>query len=136
MTISENKEDAMRTATGPFEQMIIGFKCGPKGVVFVEYVNGRVFMGIVAARIEKPSLKDVVLPDGSSFDQTDWNVYSKEFEKIPVKIRALRLEVPVIIETLEGDMQGNPGDWLIQGVEGEFYPCKDSIFTKTYRRGK
>lgn len=25
-----------------------------------------------------------------------------------------------------------PGDWIIKGVEGEFYPCKPSIFEKTY----
>lgn len=36
------------------------------------------------------------------------------------------------IETLEGAMSVGLGDWVIQGVEGEFYPCKDSIFTATY----
>ena len=29
-------------------------------------------------------------------------------------------------------MRGEPGDWMIQGVEGELYPCKPSIFEKTY----
>ena len=38
----------------------------------------------------------------------------------------------VIIETLEGAMMGRPGDWLIKGVDGEFYPCKPHIFAKTY----
>lgn len=38
----------------------------------------------------------------------------------------------VIIETLEGTMCGRPGDWLIKGVNGEFYPCKPDIFAKTY----
>lgn len=28
------------------------------------------------------------------------------------------------IETLEGDMECAPGDWIIRGVKGEFYPCK------------
>lgn len=36
------------------------------------------------------------------------------------------------IETLEGTMQGNHGDYIIQGVNGEFYPCKPDIFEKTY----
>lgn len=36
------------------------------------------------------------------------------------------------IVTLEGRMEFGPGDWIIRGVEGEFYPCKDSIFRKTY----
>lgn len=36
------------------------------------------------------------------------------------------------IETLEGKMYVSEGDWIIKGVEGEIYPCKDSIFKKTY----
>ena len=39
----------------------------------------------------------------------------------------------VWIDTLEGRMTGNVGDWIIKGVQGEFYPCKDSIFIKTYQ---
>lgn len=37
-----------------------------------------------------------------------------------------------LIETLEGDMTADPGDWIIKGVQGEFYPCKDEIFRATY----
>ena len=36
------------------------------------------------------------------------------------------------IETLEGCMKANVGDWIIKGVNGEFYPCKPDIFVKTY----
>lgn len=36
------------------------------------------------------------------------------------------------IETLEGTMTANPGDWIIRGVKGEFYPCKPDIFEATY----
>ena len=38
----------------------------------------------------------------------------------------------MVIETLEGDMRAESGDWIIRGVKGEFYPCKDSIFRETY----
>ncbi len=38
----------------------------------------------------------------------------------------------LLIETLEGVMRGNIGDWLLRGVVGELYPCKDEIFQKTY----
>ena len=38
----------------------------------------------------------------------------------------------VVIETLEGTMIGEPGDWIIKGVMGEFYPCKPHIFAATY----
>jgi hypothetical protein len=36
------------------------------------------------------------------------------------------------IKTLEGDMHVSKGDWIIQGVKGEFYPCKPDIFEQTY----
>ena len=36
------------------------------------------------------------------------------------------------IKTLEGVMHANPGDWIIRGVKGEFYPCKPDIFEATY----
>lgn len=38
----------------------------------------------------------------------------------------------VVIQTLEGDMTAVVGDWIIKGVQGEFYPCKPSIFDETY----
>ena len=38
----------------------------------------------------------------------------------------------LIISTLEGDMKAHIGDWIIKGINGEFYPCKDDIFEKTY----
>lgn len=36
------------------------------------------------------------------------------------------------INTLEGEMTASPGDWIIKGVKGEFYPCKPDIFEQTY----
>ena len=36
------------------------------------------------------------------------------------------------IPTLEGNMTASVGDWIIKGVNGEFYPCKPDIFEKTY----
>ncbi|MDN6798136.1 MAG: hypothetical protein L0L50_02335 [Propionibacterium sp.] len=38
----------------------------------------------------------------------------------------------LIIRTLEGDMRVAPGDYVIRGVRGEFYPCKPDIFAATY----
>lgn len=39
---------------------------------------------------------------------------------------------PLFIQTLEGNMCADIGDWIIKGVSGEFYPCKPDIFEKTY----
>ena len=36
------------------------------------------------------------------------------------------------IRTLEGDMRAESGDWIIRGINGEFYPCKPDIFKATY----
>lgn len=36
------------------------------------------------------------------------------------------------IHTPEGAMMAKEGDWIIKGVNGEFYPCKPDIFEKTY----
>lgn len=38
----------------------------------------------------------------------------------------------VTISTLEGCMTGRINDWIIKGLNGEFYPCKPDIFEKTY----
>lgn len=84
-------------------------------------------------------------------------VSARRFRKRPVVIEALRFDGenwcevlawmggcnhyfcpdtpvgPVIaIETLEGQMRADPGDWIIRGVKGELYPCKPDIFAATY----
>lgn len=38
------------------------------------------------------------------------------------------------IKTLEGDMEVSEKDFIIKGVNGEFYPCKPDIFEKTYEK--
>lgn len=38
----------------------------------------------------------------------------------------------IAIDTLEGTMYADNGDWIIRGVEDEFYPCKPAIFAATY----
>lgn len=40
----------------------------------------------------------------------------------------------LIIPTLEGNHRASINDWIIKGVEGEFYPCKPDIFEKTYKK--
>lgn len=41
-------------------------------------------------------------------------------------------KVTVNVVTLEGTMKVSPGDYIIKGVNGEFYPCKPDIFEKSY----
>ena len=75
----------------------------------------------------------------------------KSFRKIPVVIEALQytgnydevmafigankcdiIEEQIVIHTLEGDMRADYNDWIIKGIQGEFYPCKPDIFKETY----
>ncbi|MHC5719636.1 MAG: hypothetical protein ACYTX0_48240, partial [Nostoc sp.] len=45
----------------------------------------------------------------------------------------LKYSMPImLLQTLEGTMAANPGDWIIRGVANEFYPCKNEIFLATY----
>jgi hypothetical protein len=46
----------------------------------------------------------------------------------------IRIQGGLKIPTLEGDMLANLGDFIIKGINGEFYPCKPDIFEKTYER--
>jgi len=77
-----------------------------------------------------------------------------KYRKLPVEIEAFQLlendednvfdfvndnggnayfhDGDLIIKTLEGDMTASDRDFIIKGVNGEFYPCKPDIFYKTY----
>jgi hypothetical protein len=56
----------------------------------------------------------------------------KEYRKRPIVIKAVELKKDMTVPTLEGDMDGHAGDFLIKGIAGEIYPCKRDIFLKTY----
>lgn len=55
-----------------------------------------------------------------------------KFRKKPIVIEAYKTEKEVLINTLEGILKAEPGDWIITGIKGEQYPCKPDIFEKTY----
>ena len=55
-----------------------------------------------------------------------------KYRKKPVVIEAEVLTERIKIETMEGILTGEVGDYLITGVKGEQYPCKPDIFEMTY----
>lgn len=55
-------------------------------------------------------------------------VFSYESKSLNCNEVVLKLTV----ETLEGTMIISAGDYIIRGVNGEYYPCKPYIFEKTY----
>ena len=46
--------------------------------------------------------------------------------------RSIVVNGELFLETLEGRMKANVGDFLIKGIKGEVYPCKPDIFEQTY----
>lgn len=52
------------------------------------------------------------------------------------RVGACAPHVDMTIHTLEGDHICTVGDYIIKGVNGEFYPCKPDIFEKTYEKVK
>ena len=48
------------------------------------------------------------------------------------RVHPRRPELGLSLLTLEGTMTATPGDYIIRGVQGEFYPCKPEIFEATY----
>ena len=55
-------------------------------------------------------------------------VYFGDWEGVDVN----QPEGAAYVETPEGTMKAEYGDWIIKGVKGEFYPCKPDVFAQTY----
>lgn len=73
---------------------------------------------------KKPVTVEAVQWTGENRAEMCEFIDSEVFEIIP--------RVGLVIHTLEGDHHASPGDYIIKGVNGEFYPCKPDIFAKTY----
>ena len=54
------------------------------------------------------------------------------YEARPIRIRAVKMQDPFTVNTMEGTMTGKAGDYLVEGIEGELYPCDASIFERKY----
>lgn len=63
---------------------------------------------------------------GSSFRDD-----AKEYRKTAT-IRAIRIDHPFEVVTMEGTMRGKPGDWLVEGPAGEAWVIDAGIFAATY----
>ncbi|EGP0013622.1 TPA: PGDYG domain-containing protein [Enterococcus faecium] len=52
--------------------------------------------------------------------------------KKPISVIAEQVTEVTVVQTIEGPLTAQPGDWIITGVEGEKWPVKKEIFEKTY----
>ena len=76
--------------------------------------------------------KPVVIEAVQFFDNTDCLSELSDFMG-EIRVYYVFSSKPTIkIETLEGTMYASEEDYIIKGVNGEFYPCKPDIFLKTY----
>lgn len=68
-------------------------------------------------------------------DAVQWNSRNLSEIQLSLGIEEVQQELcsdQLVIPTLEGNMIANPGDYIIKGIKGEFYPCKPDIFEATY----
>jgi hypothetical protein len=77
---------------------------------------------------KKPVVIEAVPYDGTNHAEI------AAFTGLPLVSNDEAVGMPIIIPTLEGDHQAQPGDMIIRGVKGEFYPCKSDIFAATYEK--
>ena len=66
--------------------------------------------------------------DENQTEDPEWIINAIRASKVRIDYNPLSMK----IVTLEGIMTATPGDFIIKGVQGEFYPCKPDIFEKTY----
>lgn len=71
--------------------------------------------------------------DAASFS-TDWPAWAQDAWLKPFETPGsiYPLAGALLISTLEGSLVISNGDWIIQGVKNEIYPCKPDIFAATY----
>lgn len=74
--------------------------------------------------------KRTLVIDGKVMSQSELSF--SDYRKRPVVVQAVQIDTEFSVTTLEGQMVGPPGHYLIRGVEGELYPCDPGIFAKTY----
>ena len=78
--------------------------------------------------IKKPVVVQAVEYNGANKEEIEAFV-EKKLDTVYTELKEpLELKIP----TLEGDMKASKGDYIIKGVNGEFYPCKPDVFEKTY----
>lgn len=85
---------------------------------------------------KKPVIIEATQWNGKNFDEVMMFIGENHGHKLTYEnIEELALVTGELhIRTLEGIMKVSLKDWIIKGVNGEFYPCKPDIFEKTYEK--
>lgn len=80
----------------------------------------------MAKYVKKPVVIEAIRWTGNNIEELE------EFALNENDIDLFSFGATLEIKTLEGVMTVSDGDYIIKGVNGEFYPCKPDIFKKTY----
>ena len=67
-----------------------------------------------------------------TFAKSYEHIGGNSYRKLPVTVEAIPLADKTSVETDSGTLVGQPGDWLVSGVNGSQYPCDAKIFEETY----
>lgn len=81
---------------------------------------------------KKPVVIEARVWDGNYSTDNDPSWFTEARMAGKLRVPSMKEDCPMLIETLEGVMKADIGDWIIQGVKGEIYPCKTDIFEATY----
>jgi len=73
---------------------------------------------------KKPVEIEAIQYNGANFNEVRSFMSGTSYPKV--------VNRKIRIQTLEGHIYADEGDWIIKGVKGEFYPCKPDIFKETY----
>jgi hypothetical protein len=76
--------------------------------------------------------KKPVEVDAFRFDGTNADAILNWIGDHDPQAHAWEAALGIVIQALEGTMIADPGDWIVRGTEGEFYPCKPGMFAATY----
>lgn len=76
--------------------------------------------------------KKPVIVDAVPFYKDLWEMKPDKYPMVSLWALTELVTPYPFIDTLEGAMEVSDGDYIIKGVNGEFYPCKPDIFEKTY----
>ncbi len=92
----------------------------------------------MAKYVKKPVVIEAIRWTGNNIEEleefalNDIDQFSFEAHSVNIRTGKDASGAPLEIQTLEGVMTVSDGDYIIKGVNGEFYPCKPDIFKKTY----
>lgn len=85
---------------------------------------------------KKPVVVEAIQWTGSNLEEirnfVGGDLIEDWMEFFDIKRELKKMLVSIAIDTLEGTMIVDYGDYIIKGVKGEFYPCKSDIFLATY----